>query len=147
MKCEFVELSTNIVCGSSNQITKIVFNSTLAKNPLVFYACRFHGDLRFNVLSFSEILLNEQKNNNSIDWENYKETIKNIRWKNCRKCNKEIGDVATYCIEYFWMRVKENKIGLRRSFILDNDCAKSELRLYGVGNEIRKDQSLDSIIK
>jgi len=146
-KCEFVDLSTGIVCGSTNQITKIVFNSTLTKIPLVFYACRNHGDIRFNALSMSEKLLHEQKNNNAIDWENFKETLKNIRWKDCRRCNREIGDTATYCIEYFWMREKENKIGLRRSFILDNECAKSELRIFGVGNEIKKDQTLDSIIK
>jgi len=146
-KCEFVNLSTNIVCGSTNQITKIVFNSNLTKIPLVFFACRIHGDLRFNVLSFSEKLLQDQKKSNAIDWENFKETMKNIRWKNCRKCNREIGATATYCIEYFWIREKENKIGLRRSFILDSECAKSELRLYGIGNEIKKDQTLDSIIK
>lgn len=146
-KCEFVDLSTGIVCGSINQITKIVFNSTLTKNPLVFYACRKHGDVRFEALSMSETLLHEQKNNNAIDWENFKETLKNIRWKNCRRCNREIGDTATYCVEYFWMREKENKIGLRRSFILDSECAKSELRIFGIGNEVKKDQTLDSIIK
>jgi len=146
-KCEFVDLSTGIVCNSTNQITKIVFNSTLTKIPLVFFACRLHGDMRFNALSMSERLLHEQKNNNAIDWENFKETLKNIRWKSCRRCNREIGDTATYCVEYFWIREKENKIGLRRSFILDNECAKSELRLFGIGNEIKKDQTLDSTIK
>jgi len=146
-KCEFVDLSTGIVCNSTNQITKIVFNSTLTKIPLVFFACRFHGDIRFEALSMSEKLLHEQKNSNAIDWENFKETLKNIRWKNCRRCNREIGNTATYCIEYFWMREKENKIGLRRSFILDNECAMSELRIFGIGNDIKKDQTLDSTIK
>lgn len=143
--CEFVDPSSNILCGSPNQITKIVFNSVSIKIPMVFYACKRHGDMRFNALSLSEIELTKLRDRDSVNWSEFKDEIQKIRWKFCRRCNSSIGDQVTYCVEYFW--IQKEKLGLRRSFILHNQCAMSELKLYGVGKKIKLNQTLDGVIK
>jgi len=144
-RCEFVDPSSNILCGSTTQITKIVFNSVTMKIPKVFYACKKHGDMRFNALSLSEIELNKMKDRDKISWSQFKDEIQKIRWKMCRKCNSSIGDQITFCVEYFW--IQKDKLGLRRSFILHNECVMSELRLYGVGKKVKLNQTLDGVIK
>ncbi len=145
MKCEFVDPSTDILCNYPNNLTKIVFEESTGKTNIVIFACKKHGDMGFNVLSMSEDEVHKNLDRGTIEWGNFKEELKEIRWNKCRKCNERLGDKANYCVTYY--ALKGNQIRLRRSFILDFNCAVSELRLYGIGKEVPVNQTLDGSLK
>ncbi len=145
MKCEFVDPSTDILCNYPNNLTKIVFEESTGKTDIVIFACKKHGDIRFNSLSMAEDDVRKQLDRGLIDYTKFKEELREIRWNRCRKCNERLGDKANYCVTYYALKV--NQIRLRRSFLLDFACAKSELKLYGIGKEVPVNQTLDVSLK
>jgi hypothetical protein len=143
-KCQFVDPSYNVVCGSSDQTTKIVFESPSGKTNIVIFCCKRHGDMRFNALSRSEDEIKKEVDRNHISWSEQKEQMREIRWNNCRRCNIALGKKPNYCVTYY--AIKDDQIRMRRSFLLDYQCARSELTLYGIGKEVPKNQTLDKLI-
>lgn len=145
MKCEFVDPSSDILCNHPHNLTKIVFEESTNKKNIVIFACKKHGDMRFNSLSMAEDDIRKQLDRGLIEYTKFKEELREIRWNRCRKCNQRLGDKANYCVTYF--ALKNNQIRLRRAFLLDFNCATSELKLYGIGKEVPTDQTLDVSLK
>ena len=144
-KCDFVNPEYNFQCHKKSD-TKIVVNMPNKKDPIVLFACKEHGDSRFNWLSATEIKITKAKDTNKISYTEYSEAMKQIRWKKCRRCNGEFVDSDMQClIEYLWL--KDNKISLRRSFSVHIDCLTSELRFYEVQEYTgHRETTLDQMI-
>ena len=129
-RCDYIDPSYNFPCGKKAH-TKIVINIPNRKEPIVKFACERHGDERFNWLSSTEIKLIKDKNQNKIEYMEFSEKIKIIRWKQCRRCNGDFVDSDVQCcLEYYSMG--DIKISMRRSFLLHNDCLISELKYYEI---------------
>lgn len=133
------------MCNYPHNLTKIVFEEATSKTNIVIIACKKHGDMRFKALSMSEDEVQKSLDRGLIKWGDFKEELKEIRWSRCRKCNERLGDKSNYCVTYY--ALKNNQIRLRRAFILDVECAISELRLYGIGKEVPTNQTLDVSLK
>lgn len=81
------------------------------------------------MLSITEIKLKKQLDMNKINYEEYNEEIRKIRWQVCRKCFKPFTNTDTVCeIDYHWL--KEIRVTLRRSFLLHLVCTNQELEFY-----------------
>jgi hypothetical protein len=132
IRCEFVDPNTNFPCGKKFNMTKIIFNSPKKKEPIVKFTCKYDGDDRFRYLSKTEDNLTLEYKKNKIKYDEFKERIKLIRWKKCRRCNGEFESDEIVCniIFYYWKNGLF--IGLRRSFQLHDDCMERELKLFNI---------------
>ncbi|MCV0393700.1 MAG: hypothetical protein K5790_10500 [Nitrosopumilus sp.] len=147
-RCEFVDPEFNFPCGKVFNLTKIIFNHPKKKEPIVKFACKPDGDRRFRYLSMTEEKLSTQYKQNKIKYEEFKEEMKQIRWKRCRRCNGEFesNEVACNITYYYW---KDGMfMGLRRSFQLHDDCMERELKLFNIQKEDVKSTitTLDSVM-
>ena len=145
VKCSFVDPEYNHPCNKKAS-QKIVIQWPNKNQPLVKFACERHGDARFNYLSLSEKKLQKKKDENKIEWQEYKDEIRLIRWKICRRCNGDFEEQDMQCcVEYFW--ITDIRIGLKRSFLLHNDCLSSELRYYEINRQgTARDTTLDPML-
>jgi hypothetical protein len=144
-KCTFVDPEYNFPCNKKSH-TKIVINIPNKKEPIVEFACERHGDQRFNYLSLTESKLTKSKDTNKISYVEFSEQMKNVRWKQCRRCNGVFNDSdMVCCLEYYF--VKDIRISMRRSFLLHSDCLASELRFYSVQKiEGHRETTLDVLV-
>lgn len=134
-RCEYVDPLSNFPCGKSTTLGKITIQHPSKKEIITKFVCKAHGDRRFDYLSIEEIKLQKQKVQNKItSWEEWKDSMKATRWKKCRRCHGHFDETDIVCImEYFYWT--ETRIGLRRSFLLHEDCCNSELKLFEVLSE------------
>lgn len=142
-RCEFVDPLSNYPCGKNTTLAKIVINLPNIKDTIVKFVCKIHGDARFNYLSMSEIKLMKQKEQNKISYTEFAEKVKLVRWKKCRRC---LGDFektdSVCCLEYMYLQ--DTRVGLRRSFLLHEDCLESELAFFTVKkDDIVKNTKMD----
>lgn len=145
-RCEYVDPLYNVPCGKLTTLAKIVINLPLYIQPVVRFVCKIHGDIRFDYLAQSEINLKKLKDNNKIQYDKYKKSLRNIRWSRCRMCNADfvITDVVC-CLEYYWLT--KTRVSMRRSFLLHDFCLKSEMGFFNVQkSEKFKNQTLDDSI-
>lgn len=143
-KCDFVDPNYNFPCNKKAH-TKIVINIPNKKEPIVKFACERHGDERFNYLSSTENRLLKEKQQNKIQYPEFSEKIKIVRWKECRRCNDMFSDTEIQCcLEYYFMG--DIKISMRRSFLLHDDCLMRELKFYDIQKEsTHKIMTLDGL--
>ena len=144
-KCDFVDPQYNFPCHKKSE-TKIVINLPNKKDPIVKFACKEHGNQRFNWLSSTEIKITKLKDTNKISYAEFSEGIKQIRWKKCRRCNGEFTDSDVQCLlEYLWLH--DSRVSLRRSFSLHIDCLNSELKFYEIQKYVgHRDTTLDQVL-
>ena len=134
-RCDYVDPTTNFPCGKKTTLVRILIQSPKSNEVIVKYVCKIHGDRRFDYLSLQEDKLQKQREQNKIDsWDEFKEEMKQIRWKRCRRCLGSFEDTDIVCMMewYYW---SDTNLGLRRSFRLHEDCCNSEMKLL----EIQKD--------
>lgn len=145
-RCEYVDPENNFPCGKNITLTKILIQYPYKKEPVIKYACKLHGDGRFRYLSSTEDKISSDYKQNKISYTEFSEKMKLIRWKNCRRCNGGFEKIDKQCcLEYYWLG--DNRISLRRSFLLHDDCLESELKLFNVQKDRNsQNTSLDSVL-
>ncbi len=143
-RCEFVEPSYQNKCGATFGITRVEFVNPLLKIPEVFFACKKHGDIRFNSLSMSEIEIQKMKDNDKVGWKEGNEKLGDIRWNICRRCNEQFRkEDVVWNLLYFSIK-NDIQVRMRRSFLLHRECAMSEMTLYKIRDEKEKFKKLDT---
>ncbi len=143
MQCQFVDPTDHHKCGEKAK-TRILFIDSVSIHPEVRVACDRHGDMRFNVLSNTEIEITKRKDDNSISWTDFSERMRVVRWSECRRCFSkfEMND-ANWIIEFFAIK-RDIQIRMRRSFRVHASCGKSELSLFTEKKDADKNKRIDN---
>jgi len=140
--CDFVDPKYNVRCTTNRNLTKIVIQIPDVVQPIIKFACQRHGDIRFNELSRTEDKITKDRKDNKIDYTEFSQKLKTIRWNQCRRCWGLFNDNSNVCVlEYFWLR--GTRISLRRSFLLDKECLDSELKFYEIFEDTKKKVTME----
>ncbi len=145
VSCDFIS-PDDFRCGDKKNLTKIVTNVPNTIQPIVRHACNKHGDARFKYLSLTEDNITKQKNTGKINYAEFAEKIRPIRWNRCRRCNGTFEETELVCcLEYYWL--KDTRVSMRRSFLLHKDCTESELGFFTIQKKGERNMTLEQSLK